>query len=272
MDVAANFTGARTVHRGAVSALLSTVLHAALLLAFAATSLHIAVVEDPSIIPLVIREPAPPPPPPPPGPGTGSGPAVPVEAVVAPPEPVKPIEIPKPKEKAKLAERPKPIEKPKVAAKPKPAAVPPTPASLAAPVPDQAPAGGGVAGGVAGGTRGGTVGGVDGGLVGGRLGGSGDTVWAMDQVAVPPRIVERGLPRYPAIARARGLEGVVVVRFTIDRAGAVEADGLRVVKSQPPFDDAALEAAREWRYTPGRDVHGQQVRVWVEVPITFNLR
>ncbi|MGH7787151.1 MAG: TonB family protein [Candidatus Binatia bacterium] len=255
-----------------VSTLVSTCLHAGLLLLFAATSIHIASEEHSSIIPLVIRDPAPPPPPPPPGPGTGNGPAAPAEAVVAPADPVKPIEIPKPIEKPKVAAKPKPFEKPKVIAKPKAPAAPPTPASLAAPLPSEAPAGGGIAGGVAGGTIGGTVGGVRGGQVGGRLGGTGDKVWAFDKVAVPPRVVHREAPEYPRMARQRRLEGVVIVRAVVDRSGVVEAEGLRVVDSNPPFDDAALAAVRLWRFQPGRDAQGQLVRVSFEVPIRFVLR
>jgi TonB family protein len=44
------------------------------------------------------------------------------------------------------------------------------------------------------------------------------------------------------------------------------------VESKPPFDDAALEAFRKWKFKPGRDQNGQSVRVEVTLPIRFTLR
>jgi TonB family protein len=65
---------------------------------------------------------------------------------------------------------------------------------------------------------------------------------------------------------------VVVVQAVIDRRGAVEPQSLRVVQSQPPFDDAALAAFRDCRFQPGRDGAGEVVRVIVQQPIRFQLR
>jgi len=252
----------RTPYRGTLSALLSAAIHAAVLITLAATSFRIAS-EDRSIIPLVILNPAPPPPPP-------GAPAAAPAAVVAPVEPPKPVEMPAP------TIQPKSIVKPKIAAQPKPklqAAAPrPTPATtspatteMAAAPPAANPAG---AAGIVGGVRGGEPGGV----VGGRRGGTGDEVWRADQVAVPPSVVETVRPQYPPVARARGQEGIVVVQAIIDRDGEVEPDALRVVQSQPPFDDAALAAFRRWKFRPGRDESGQLVRVIVEQPMRFQLR
>ena len=129
-------------------------------------------------------------------------------------------------------------------------------------------AGGGVVGGVIGGVAGGKVGGK----IGGRLGGTGDDVWSADQVAIPPTVLDAVRPQYPPMARARGQEGVVVVQAIINRSGTVESDALQVVKSQPPFDDAALAAFRQWKFRPGRDDSGEVVRVLVQQPIRFQLR
>ena len=185
-------------------------------------------------------------------------------AVVAPQEPVQPVEPVK-------AEAPKPVERPKIAAKPKPKAKPdasrpqPTPAAA---IPSASENAAPAAGGVIGGVRGGEVGGQ----VGGRPAGTGDKVWTVDQVAVPPKVTEAVRPTYPPIARARGQEAVVIVQAVIDRRGSVESEGLHVVESQPPFDDAALEAFRQWKFKPARDDSGEVVRVLVEQPIRFQLR
>jgi periplasmic protein TonB len=261
---------AGTHYRGRISAIVSVVVHAVLLAVLAATSIQIAS-EERQIIPLVLREPAPPPPPP--GGGPGSGPPAPPH-VVAPAEPPKLVDQPHP------IEAPQPVERPKIAARPKPKqdivrqqptpapAQPPPSEVVSAPAVPGGDAGSGVAGGVIGGVAGGKVGGT----IGGRLGGTGDDVWSVDQVAVPPRVLDAVRPQYPAMARARGQEGVVVVQAIIDRRGTVEPDALQVIKSQPPFDDAAVAAFRQWKFQPGRNDSGQVVRVLVQQPIRFQLR
>lgn len=247
----------RPPHKGTVSALISAALHTILLIALAATSIRL-VSEDRSVIPLVIRQPAPPPPPP------GAGTAAVAPAVVAPQEPPRPVQPIRP-------QVPKKAERPKIAAKPKPKA----PETVARPQPIPAadvPAASEVAGPAAGGAVGGVRGGEVGGQVGGRLGGTGDKVWSVDQIAVPPKVVEAVRPTYPPIARSRGQEGVVVVQAIIDQRGAVEPAGLRIIRSQPPFDEAALAAFRHYKFAPGRDDSGQVVRVVVEQTVKFTLR
>lgn len=66
-------------------------------------------------------------------------------------------------------------------------------------------------------------------------------------------------PNYPAAAILRGLEGYVVVEFTVNGLGNVE--DIRVVESTNQlFDRAAIEAAARFRYRP-RVVDGYPVSV-----------
>ena len=44
--------------------------------------------------------------------------------------------------------------------------------------------------------------------------------------------------------------GVVLVEVSVDGAGMVK--DARVIGSAPPFDQAALDAARKWRFQPAR--------------------
>ena len=76
-------------------------------------------------------------------------------------------------------------------------------------------------------------------------------------------------PAYPPEAQARGQRGIVILELVIDEQGRVAAAD--VVRSVPPFDDAALAAARQWEYEVTR-VEGKPVRVRVTVPITFALK
>jgi len=122
------------------------------------------------------------------------------------------------------------------------------------------------------GVKGGVPGGIAGGKVGGIVGGHGDQLWQADQVATPPVVISRPLPNYPPLARARGIEGLVVLEAIVDRQGHVEQDGLKVLQSVPALDDAALSAFRRWRFRPARDHDGEPVRVVLRVPIRFQLR
>ena len=251
--------------RSAVTTAVSAVLHLVALALLATATVQIAA-PDRDVIPLVIRDPAPLPLP---GPPTAPvlGPPAPVLAPVAPPRP-EPVAKPQPKVE------PKPLVKPKIAAKPKPAppkpAPPPAAVAPVAPAPPPGAAAPEVGRGVGGAM--GAAGGAPGGTPGGRLGGRGDDVFRPDQVAVAPAVLNAVQPVYPAIARARGQQGVVVVQAIIGRSGDIERDSVKVLQSQPPFDDAALDAFRRWRFKPGRDDSGGPVRVIVQQPIRFQLR
>jgi TonB family protein len=85
----------------------------------------------------------------------------------------------------------------------------------------------------------------------------------------PPKRTRTILPEFPAEAQARGLHGIVILELIIDTEGHV-ADAT-LIRSVPPFDDAALAAVRKWEYEITR-VDGKPVRVSLTVPITFALR
>jgi len=77
-------------------------------------------------------------------------------------------------------------------------------------------------------------------------------------------------PVYPARAAARGLEGYVIVEFTVTRTGTTK--DIRVVESSNSiFDRAAVEAAAKFKYKP-RVINGEPVEVpGVRNRITFVL-
>lgn len=65
---------------------------------------------------------------------------------------------------------------------------------------------------------------------------------------------------YPRRAMQRGIEGYVVVEFTVTRSGTVRDP--RVVEAQPEgiFDQAAMDAVLKFKYKP-RVVNGEPVEV-----------
>lgn len=66
----------------------------------------------------------------------------------------------------------------------------------------------------------------------------------------PMQLVSGSGPVYPAVAKADGIEGVVVVRYGVSADGRVV--DARVDSAHPPgmFEEAALAAVRSWHYNP----------------------
>ena len=75
-------------------------------------------------------------------------------------------------------------------------------------------------------------------------------------------------PVYPRAARARRVQGVVILETVIGTSGGV--DGVRVLRSIPLLDDAAIEAVRQWRYTPTL-LNGVPQPVIMTVTVNFEL-
>jgi protein TonB len=92
--------------------------------------------------------------------------------------------------------------------------------------------------------------------------------WEMIKV---PQVVSRVEPRYPPAAAAMGLTGRVVLEAIVDESGRVES--VRVVSSTNRlFEQAALDAVRQWRYTAPVGQGGQRVACYMTVVVNFAIR
>jgi protein TonB len=126
------------------------------------------------------------------------------------------------------------------------------------------------------GIEGGVVGGVTGGIVGGleaappppppppppapvRVGG------AIKQ----PTKVRDARPVYPPIAQSARVQGVVIIEAVIGPDGKVQE--AKVLRSIPLLDAAALDAVRQWQYTPTL-LNGIPVPVIMTVTVNFTLQ
>lgn len=67
----------------------------------------------------------------------------------------------------------------------------------------------------------------------------------------PPSLVERVEASYPEAAKQRGVEAKVALRLSIDESGAV-TDVELLEPAGEGFDEAAIEAARRFRFQPAR--------------------
>ena len=198
--------------------------------------------EVPTMMAFVVSAPSPPPPPPP------------------PPAPVQPQSAPK----AMPASSPNaaPVEAPSQIA-------PELPLATA----------GDDEGGVVGGVEGGVPGGIAGGIVGGipaeapppppppppqaprgpvRIGGQ----------IQQPALVRRVEATYPDLAMKAHVQGTVILEAIVDENGEVQ--NLKVLRSIPLLDKAAIEAVRQWRYSPVI-LNGTRVPFILTVVMSFSI-
>jgi TonB family protein len=91
---------------------------------------------------------------------------------------------------------------------------------------------------------------------------------AGEGVPVPMKIKDVR-PEYPPIARAAGVQGVIIIEAVIDEAGAVSS--AHVLRSIPLLDAAALDAVRQWEFRPTM-VEGVAVPVTMVVTVNFSLQ
>jgi protein TonB len=156
----------------------------------------------------------PPPPPPPPAAGVRTAPRTPA--------------VPHPEEPAKFVA---PLE---------------TPAEIK---PEE-----GIALGLEGGVPGGVEGGVPGGVVGGIVGGlpreappPSKAVRVGGQIKTP-KLLKKVDPVYPELAKQARAGALIILEATVDATGRVQ--DVTVLRSVPLFDEAAVDAVKQWAYRP----------------------
>ena len=84
----------------------------------------------------------------------------------------------------------------------------------------------------------------------------------------PPKRIKDVPPVYPPVAQSARVEGIVILEATIGRDGRV-AD-VRVLRSIPLLDQAAIDAVRQWEFTPTM-MNGVPTAVIMSVTINFTL-
>jgi protein TonB len=88
------------------------------------------------------------------------------------------------------------------------------------------------------------------------------------QPFVPPQVIDRQDPPYPARARKNGEHGTVVLGVLVDEHGRV----VRVVVEQgiegSGLEGTAIDAVLRWSYEPATE-NGETVRAWIKERFTF---
>jgi len=78
-------------------------------------------------------------------------------------------------------------------------------------------------------------------------------------------------PEYPQVARDAMVDGLVIVLVLVGRDGHVRQARLDAKSHVPLLDDAALDAAKRWVFSPAT-AGGHPVAVWTAIPFRFRLQ
>ncbi|HEY4306259.1 MAG TPA: energy transducer TonB [Gemmatimonadaceae bacterium] len=83
--------------------------------------------------------------------------------------------------------------------------------------------------------------------------------------------ITRTSPRYPEVLRSAGIDGHVLVQFTVDTTGRVDANSIRVLESTHElFTRAVREALGSFRFIPAQ-VAGHRVSALAQMPFEFHI-
>jgi TonB family protein len=86
-----------------------------------------------------------------------------------------------------------------------------------------------------------------------------------------PVILKQQTPKYPESARLGKREGQVWLKLRVDTAGTIDSAVVKKhVPGQEDLENAAVEAAKTWRFQPASK-DGKPVSIWVAIQIRFVL-
>ncbi|HQO91117.1 MAG TPA: TonB family protein [bacterium] len=90
------------------------------------------------------------------------------------------------------------------------------------------------------------------------------------ELAIMPRAINPAKPKYPEKLEEEEIEGEVILELSISREGKVV--NIKVIDSDHKlFTEAALAAAKNYRFTPGKTKDGTPVDAVIEFTITFEM-
>jgi TonB family protein len=76
-------------------------------------------------------------------------------------------------------------------------------------------------------------------------------------------------PIYPPLAQSAGVQGIIILEAVIGCDGRIAE--AKILRGQPLLNDAALEAVRQWEYTPTL-LNGVPVPVIMTMTVTFTVQ
>ena len=83
--------------------------------------------------------------------------------------------------------------------------------------------------------------------------------------------LSRTLPDYPPMARSRGIQGWVELELSVTPSGMVGSAKVVAANPKGVFDEAALEAVKQWRFQPAYN-NGQAIEQRARQRVKFTLK
>ncbi|HLX79743.1 MAG TPA: energy transducer TonB [Burkholderiales bacterium] len=78
-------------------------------------------------------------------------------------------------------------------------------------------------------------------------------------------------PIYPALSKRIGEQGRGILRVFVGIAGRAEDVQVFKTSGSPRLDEAARDAVRQWKFTPGKR-GTEPIATWVQIPFSFQLK
>lgn len=111
--------------------------------------------------------------------------------------------------------------------------------------------------------------GIPTGIIGDATSAPADNDWRGSEVLM--HLIATVKPRYPDYLRGAGVDGRVLVRFTVDTSGRVDMSSVKVLESTHDlFTRSVMDALRGFRFKPA-EVAGRRVSALAEMPFEFQL-
>jgi protein TonB len=86
-----------------------------------------------------------------------------------------------------------------------------------------------------------------------------------------PEIIEKVAPKYPEEAKKDKIQGIVILELVIEADGRV-SDIRALQDPDSRLTAAAVEAVRQWRFSPAKGKDGNPLRVLSSVTLNFQLK
>ncbi|MCA9757134.1 MAG: energy transducer TonB [Candidatus Eisenbacteria bacterium] len=86
----------------------------------------------------------------------------------------------------------------------------------------------------------------------------------------PPEVIQMVSAEYPESARQAEAEGLVQLLVTVGTTGMVREVEVRSSDTVDALENAAMDAAKRWRFKPAR-MDGKPVKARIVIPFRFSL-
>ena len=86
---------------------------------------------------------------------------------------------------------------------------------------------------------------------------------------LPERVAQAEQTSYPSLAKQMKVQGSVILQAYVGADGGIK--DLHVVSGNPILVSAAVEAARQWRFTPYLQ-NGQPVETQAKIQVNFMIK